>query len=333
MNHYVYRITNIRIKKHYYGTRSCECDPKNDLGFKYFSSSKDSDFILDQKNNPKDYKYKIVKIFPNRKDAVNLEIKLHNKFKVNINSSFYNKSKQTNLKFDTSGTIFIKGKLWTIDEYKKQNEIKYHTFGKVSVVDKHGNTSQINANDERLNKDLFSIQKGMINAIDSCGRSCRITKSQYYEGKYTCNNTGKVPIKYKGICKLVSTNDPKYKNKTYKHVSTNSVSAIDVKTGETKSVSKKEYDKNENLFGVNYMKINGKNNPRAKIINIYDSEDKLVCICHGNFKSTCKEKGYPFNALRRSYVSGGKKIYRSKRGQQVDKNNEKSFTGWYAIIV
>jgi len=57
--HYVYRITNILTNKHYYGSRSCNILPKNDLGFKYFSSSKDNDFIIDQKINPQNYKYKI----------------------------------------------------------------------------------------------------------------------------------------------------------------------------------------------------------------------------------------------------------------------------------
>ena len=41
MKHYVYRITNIKENKHYYGTRSCEIEIKDDLGFYYFSSSTD----------------------------------------------------------------------------------------------------------------------------------------------------------------------------------------------------------------------------------------------------------------------------------------------------
>ena len=106
MFHYVYRITNIKLKKHYYGCRSSKIEPKLDLGKKYFSSSKDKDFLLDQKECPSNYKYKIIKIFDTREEALSLEIILHNKFEVGLNDSFYNKSKQTNVKFDTTGCNF-----------------------------------------------------------------------------------------------------------------------------------------------------------------------------------------------------------------------------------
>lgn len=101
--HYVYRITNIIKQKHYYGTRTSKCLPIEDLGIKYFSSSKDKDFIQDQKSSPSNYKYKIIRIFDTRKEAIELEIKLHDRFDVGINESFYNRSKQTSSRFDTTG--------------------------------------------------------------------------------------------------------------------------------------------------------------------------------------------------------------------------------------
>jgi len=103
MKHYIYRITNTKINKHYYGVRTSKVKPEIDLGVRYFSSSSNKEFIKDQKDNPTDYKYKIVKCFASRKDAVMLEIKLHNKFNVGMNESFYNKSKQTSTSFDTTG--------------------------------------------------------------------------------------------------------------------------------------------------------------------------------------------------------------------------------------
>ena len=60
--HYTYRITNIKDGMYYYGVHSCDCLPQEDIGIKYFSSSK-KQFIKDQKENPQDYKYKVVKIF------------------------------------------------------------------------------------------------------------------------------------------------------------------------------------------------------------------------------------------------------------------------------
>jgi hypothetical protein len=105
MFHYVYRITNTVLNKHYYGVRTSKIDPKLDLGFKYFSSSSDKEFIQIQKENPQDYKYKIIKIFNSRVEAAELEIFLHKKFNVVVNESFYNKANSTSSGWDTTGTI------------------------------------------------------------------------------------------------------------------------------------------------------------------------------------------------------------------------------------
>ena len=60
--HYVYRITNIIEKKHYYGCRTSKIIiPQNDLGVKYFSCSKDKVFKFDQKENPQNSNNKIKK--------------------------------------------------------------------------------------------------------------------------------------------------------------------------------------------------------------------------------------------------------------------------------
>jgi len=106
--HYVYRITNVELNKHYYGTRSSKIEPKEDLGTYYFSSSTDKSFIELQKSCPSAFKYKIIKQCKSRKDALRLEIKLHDKFDVGVNESFYNKAKQTSLRFDTTGLTFKK---------------------------------------------------------------------------------------------------------------------------------------------------------------------------------------------------------------------------------
>lgn len=115
MNYYVYRISNKILNKHYYGKRYTKINPKDDLGVKYFSSSSDKDFINDQKKNPQNYRYKIIAIFKDSKSACNIEIKLHEKFDVAKNPNFYNKSKQTSSKFDTSGISYLS------DDLKKQS--------------------------------------------------------------------------------------------------------------------------------------------------------------------------------------------------------------------
>ncbi len=98
--HYVYRITNKKLNKHYYGSRSININPIEDIGVDYFSSSKDVGFIQDQKENPQDYKYKVVRIVFDRREALYLESYLHDTFNVRKNDNFYNRSNQKINGFD-----------------------------------------------------------------------------------------------------------------------------------------------------------------------------------------------------------------------------------------
>ena len=100
MYHYVYRITNILLQKHYYGKRSSKRPPKQDLGVYYFSSSTDKQFRADQKINPNNYKYKVVKTFDTCLEATAYEIRLHERFNVGKNPSIYNKVKQVLTNYD-----------------------------------------------------------------------------------------------------------------------------------------------------------------------------------------------------------------------------------------
>jgi hypothetical protein len=124
--HYVYRITNLVEKKHYYGKRSSKCDPREDLGKKYFSSSKDRTFIKDQKLNPQNYKYKIVSKFLTDELACLREIKLHSKFNVALSPNFYNKSRQTSTKFCYSNLGLIRTKEFC-EKISKANKGRKHS--------------------------------------------------------------------------------------------------------------------------------------------------------------------------------------------------------------
>ncbi len=97
--HYTYIITNVVENKYYIGCRSSDVHPSSDLGIKYLSSSKDKNFIHDQKINRQNYKYKVIAIFKNRESALSLEVKLHCIHGVSTNNKFYNKAKQTSSKF------------------------------------------------------------------------------------------------------------------------------------------------------------------------------------------------------------------------------------------
>ena len=98
MKHYVYKISNIIDDKHYIGVRSAK-NPIKDLGIKYFSSSTDEEFMLEQQEFPERFEYKILEVFSTRKLAVAKEIELHDLYDVAVNESFYNRAKQTSSGF------------------------------------------------------------------------------------------------------------------------------------------------------------------------------------------------------------------------------------------
>lgn len=100
-NYYIYRITDLYLNKHYYGSRKPKSNrlPEDDLGVHYFSSSRDSEFINEQHANPARFKYKVIHRNLSALDANRLECKYHEKFDVARNPSFYNKCRQTSSKW------------------------------------------------------------------------------------------------------------------------------------------------------------------------------------------------------------------------------------------
>jgi len=134
--HYVYRITNFIDNKHYYGARSTNMNPIEELGISYFSSSLDGYFKEDQLLNTNNYKYKIIRIFENREDAISFEIYLHNKFNVAINPNFYNNAKQTSTGFDRLGKLHTNETKNKIGEKNKNRKVSEETRSKLSDLSK-----------------------------------------------------------------------------------------------------------------------------------------------------------------------------------------------------
>lgn len=100
--HYNYVITNLNNHMRYVGVRSCSCWPTEDI--KYWGSCNNlKESIL--KEGKEWFKKEILAIWDTRELAVEHEIRLHNHFEVGANPMFYNKSKQTNTGFDTTGII------------------------------------------------------------------------------------------------------------------------------------------------------------------------------------------------------------------------------------
>lgn len=150
MKHYVYRITNIKKSKHYYGVRSAT-NPYKDLGVKYFSSSTDTEFINDQKRNPSSYKYKILFIYDTRKQAAEKEILIHEKMNVGISPNFYNKARATSTGFSPLGYKHTKESKLKIAEAgrrpcKKSTKIKISESNKNRFVSNETREKNAKAN-------------------------------------------------------------------------------------------------------------------------------------------------------------------------------------------
>jgi len=98
--HYVYRITNVKKNRYYVGKRSIpkkfkNRKPEEDLGKYYFSSSNNKGIIKNQKEEPENWKYKIVKRFKTEEEALLFEIKYHWRLNVQKHRLFYNNANQT----------------------------------------------------------------------------------------------------------------------------------------------------------------------------------------------------------------------------------------------
>lgn len=101
MYHYTYIIQHKTLNKRYIGVRTSKVLPIEDTS--YWGSSK---YI------PKDVKIThrkiILKTFKTREEAIEHEILLHELNNVSTSDEYYNKSKQTSSKFDTTGTTLTK---------------------------------------------------------------------------------------------------------------------------------------------------------------------------------------------------------------------------------
>ena len=93
MKHYTYRI-RYADGKSYIGVRSCNTDVRDDAAYIGSSKHTPNDLFLSKE---------ILGIFPTRADAVAHEIELHALWDVGKSDEFYNRSRQTSSRFDTSG--------------------------------------------------------------------------------------------------------------------------------------------------------------------------------------------------------------------------------------
>jgi len=177
-------------------------------------------------------------------------------------------------------------------------------------------------------------KKGYVNAIKD-GQNIRVTKEEYRNQKLTCNNTGKTPVvDENGNRFLADKNHPNIKTGLWQHVAKHSVSVRNTLTGETKTVSKEEFESDPCLVGIRKGMNDGANNPNSKRIAIYDSEHNLIAECHGNFESYCINNNLPFTSLRDSMYKGGAPIITTNRQESYAKRRGYfQYKGWSAKLL
>lgn len=290
--HYVYRITNIKLNKHYYGSRTGK-------GFRYGftllddlkhyqSSSHDKHFKQHQKDNIHEYKYKIIKISKDKNECLDLEITLHNKFNVAINTNFYNKSKQTVRGFNTSGTRLSK-------EHKEK--IK-------NALNNKTDEEKL----ERSNKQKNYVKSRTIEQENQRKLKEKITKSNKTKEE---NEITSMKMK-----SAIANRCPKVEARRKQK-------AKETNNGK----SKEEIDKINKARSI----ANSNKPPRAKIFVIYDNNDNIVNTIHGDLKGVCELYNYPYGALRRSLKENNKLYQTSKGIMMAKKSGNIKFQGWYLV--
>ena len=344
MHHYVYRITNIKEHKYYYGSRTIkntELSAIEDLI--NYRSSADKWFKDDQLINPTHYKYKILKLFYSRPNALIFESFLHNKFDVKNHASFYNKANQTSTGFNTTGCISVTD--GTTNYLVSKTDSRYLdgtliscTKGKAVVKDKDGNRFQVGVNDPRyLSGELVHQNKGdgRFAVHDNDGLRYFISKedSRYLSGELVAYTKGKAVVKDKeGKRFQIDVNDPRYLSGELAHININKAVVKD------KDGNRFQVDVNDprylsgELVGMNK---DSKRPDRCKKVNIYDTDNNLIVATVGNFKEKCLILQLPFIALKNSYLKGGIPIYLNPKSnlKKLVSCGDIQYKGWYAIIV
>ena len=339
MKSYVYRITNIKEQKYYYGSRKSK---KEDLmqDLKSYRSSFKKWFKVDQINNPDNYKYKIIRVFETRDEATIFESKLHYKFDVKTHSKFYNLSNQTPNGFSTSGCVAVYDPILEENKLVSKNDSKYIdgnyisiNKGKVVVHDKCGKRFQVDVNDERyLSGELVSINKGKVAVKDYDGVTYYLDKDDdkiKHMNLKPCH-IGKVVVKDKEGNKFhVCNDDLDFLNGNFISINKHKILVKDKEGNKFQvDVNDERYLSGELVSVIKGYKIN------KKKINIYDSNDNLVFETYGTFNEICQAYNLPFTALKNSYLRN-EKIYQKigSNMSRLEKNGYIQYVGWYAKII
>lgn len=98
---YVYKVTNKKTGKYYIGSKTTLNADNYYIGYNYFTSSFDTEFVEDFKNNTKAWKHEVLKYFDDKQECLDYEADLIEEAWENdrdnlINKGFFRKDKKTN---------------------------------------------------------------------------------------------------------------------------------------------------------------------------------------------------------------------------------------------
>ena len=210
--HYVYRITNIVMRKHYYGKRSSTDYPLNDIGQTYLSSSTDDLFMQDQLSNPQNYSYKVVRIFESSELAYKFEREVHLKFDVGQNPKFYNKIISGGVPY-SSNMVTVRdktGKTKSITKEEFATSSEYiGVMNGITTLRKDGATIAVPVSDKQIYIDdgwvHWMNNKTMF--IDEFGRVVIVSVDDAESRGLRGVNFGKVPVQDRYGNKFVTSVD------------------------------------------------------------------------------------------------------------------------------
>jgi uncharacterized protein YbcV (DUF1398 family) len=293
-HHYTYRITNLLENKHYYGVRSSICNPVDDIGVKYFSSSCDKAFKKDQQENPGNYRYKVIRISGTRINACKLEELLHEKFDVGVNKSFYNLVKAKNYGYDSTGVV--------ISEARRNKVSEFHTGRK---------------NTEATKKKMSESAKGKKKTKEHCEnlRKAGLGRKNSPESirKTSLANTGR-----------------KHTEESKKKMS-DALKGISCSEEAKAKISATLKLLHENIAKDNIK--NGIIKPGKFIIEIYDGNDNLIDVCKEPFKAYCKKHNYPLEAFK-YFMKKKERMYNGlsdKRINSIAQSGNIKYRNWVII--
>lgn len=231
MKHFVYRLTflNDSCPKYYIGKHSGQVD---DLGKHYFTSSKIVYPLF--KDNPELFKVKIVRVFDTCKEALAFESRYLNRVDACRNKLFFNQSNYSYYTRDRTSLVTVfdcelncKRSVSCEEFYSNKERYIAENKGLTIFKDSDGNIIRCDSNFAKENN-LVGVNKGIVYAKNRSNEIVKLTSEEYYNNKdlYRVGTLGNV------VCR-------------------------DIETGETKRVSKEEFDSNPNLVGV-YNKYQSK---------------------------------------------------------------------------